>query len=67
MKVEFADSDGEVIFKTQTNDVSGLLAAAKGEAIMFGTKRFTYTSHVLNHYELLEIGMEQQLTIYMKR
>jgi hypothetical protein len=57
---------GEELTSMVSNDVAGLLAAAKGDAITFPQGDFEYDFHTLDHY--LEEGVyRQELVIYLKQ
>ena len=66
MNVVFVlSATGEEILQMVSHDVSGLLAAAKGDSISFPFGSFIYDFHTLDHY--LEEGVyRQELVIYIK-
>ena len=66
MNVVFAlSTTGEEVLQMISNDVSGLLAAVKGESVSFPFGTFKYDFHTLDHY--LEDGVyRQELVIYIK-
>jgi hypothetical protein len=56
---------GHYLFKMNSNDVAGVIAAAKGKKIVFDRKHYRYNHHVLNHY--VENGVHHQdLLIYVE-
>lgn len=66
MNVVFViNSTGQEVLEMVSNDVAGLLAAVKGDAVTFPFGSFTYDFHTLDHY-LEENVYRQELVIYLK-
>jgi hypothetical protein len=63
--VKFCLTDGgDIIYETKINDIAGLLAASKGQKIIFQHDFYEYDYHILNHY-LEDEQWHQELLIYM--
>lgn len=58
-------STGQEVLEMKSNDVAGLLAAAKGDNITFPFGTFKYDFHTLDHY-LEDNVYRQELVIYLK-
>lgn len=58
-------STGQEVLEMVSNDVAGLLAAVKGDAVTFPFGSFTYDFHTLDHY-LEDHVYRQELVIYLK-
>jgi len=56
---------GEEVLEMVSNDVAGLLAAAKGENVTFPFGSFQYDFHTLDHYLENDV-YRQELVIYLK-
>ncbi|WP_139266916.1 thymidylate synthase [Cytobacillus oceanisediminis] len=65
MHIEFCMNDGgSVLYTMESNDVAGVLAAAKGDKVIIDKRIFKYNSHILNHY--VDNGLKkQELLIYL--
>lgn len=65
MEVSFCRHDGgDPIFSFETNDLSGVIEAAKG-GVRYHDESYEYVSHVLNNYAK-GVQLVQQVIIYVQ-
>jgi hypothetical protein len=66
MKIRFClDDGGDELYSIESNDVAGVIEAAKGQKVIFQHDWYRYDNHILNHYINDDDEWNQEVIIYL--
>jgi hypothetical protein len=59
------DDGGEELYSIVSNDIAGIIEAAKGQKVIFQDSWYKYDNHILNHYQDDNGQWKQEVVIYL--